>query len=954
MASSGSNGSVTPAGTTAVGYDLSQSYTITPAAHYHVADVLVDGSSVGAVSSYDFTHVTAGHTISASFAIDTFAAIYDSQGGTAVASGSYSFGGSFALASAPTRSGYVFNGWFVASSGGSVLTSPYAPGLAADITLYAQWTLIPTISTVAAVTGSSGPLPGTNTVTLTGTGYTGTASVTIDGQPCTNIVITSDTQITCTVPAGISVGPKDVVIAAPGGSVTSIGGYTYYATVTFNANSGTGSMVNQTGTSAAALHTNAFTKAGSIFAGWSTTSNGSVSYANGASFAFTNDQTLFAKWTLVPTISTVAAVTGSSGPLPGTNTVTLTGTGYTGTTSVTIDGQACTNIVVTGDTQITCTVPVGISVGPKDVVITAPGGSVTSIGGYTYFATVTFLANSGVGAMSNQTGFSATSLHIDTFTKTGYTFAGWATSPSGSVLYTDGAVFPFVSDQNLYAQWTLIPIINTVVFDANRGIGSMAPQHDIVPAALNASTFTRANYTFGGWTSSADGSGTFYGNAAVYPFNQNITLFAKWIADKHTISFDGNKPTAGNSPSPVGPVDFGSTIKAPGNSGPLTKDGYSFGGWNTTPDGTGTDYSVGSDIPVGGDVTLYAKWIELPKHTVLFTGNGSTAGLSAAEISYRPANLVPNGFTRDGYKFVGWSTAADGAGTSYADGALYSFESDLTLYAQWSQNQSTTPPSTNPGPIVTEGTDDVKATEDGADDPVVVTILNGGTGIQVATKTWKIGIQSDKKVVEGIQVPSKLKVYLIRGVNATTSGDGFMPGTIANVYLYSTKLFLGKALVRPDGTFAATFPVSAKTTLGHHVMQVEGTSYDGKFRTAAVGLTVIDLPLGKQVPISMIFYDLNVSDLNATNRAKLDKVSAKQIVGHFRKIWIFGYTDIQTGVDNQALSAARAKKVTDYLHKKLPKVQIVFKYFGPANPRNPAHTQAAYAQNRRSEILGQR
>ena len=697
------------------------------------------------------------------------------------------------------------------------------------------------------------------------------------------------------------------------------------------------------------------TRSGYIFNGWFAASSGGSSLTSPYAPGTTSDITLYAQWTLVPTISTVAAVTGSSGPLPGTNTVTLTGTGYTGTTSVTIDGQACTNIVVTGDNQITCTVPAGISVGPKDVVITAPGGTVTSVGGYTYFATVTFTANTGAGSMSNQTGDAATALSANAFTKVGSLFDGWSTTPNGVVVYADGASFPFVSDQILYAHWTLIPIVSTVVFNSNGGAGSMAPEQGVIAAPLTPNSFTRANYTFGGWTTSADGTGTSYGNGASYPFDQNITLFAKWIADKHTISFNGNKPTDGTSPAPVGPVDFGSTIKAPGNTGTLTKDGYSFGGWNTSPDGTGTDYPVGSDIPVGGDITLYAKWIELPKHTVLFTGNGSTAGLSAAEISYRPANLVPNGFTRDGYKFAGWSTSPDGAGTFYADGALYAFDEDLTLYAQWTQNQSTTPtPGTNPGPIVTEGTDDVKATEDGVDDPVVVTILNGGTGIRVSTKTWKIGIQSDKKVVEGIQVPSKLKVYLIRGVNATTDGDGFMPGTIANVYLYSTRIFLGKALVRPDGTFAATFPVSAKTTLGHHVMQVEGTSYDGKFRTAAVGLTVIDLPLGKQVPISMIFYDLNVSDLNATNRAKLDTVAAKQIAGHYRKIWIFGYTDIQTGVDNQALSAARAKKVTEYLHKKLPKVQVVFKYFGPASPRNPAHTQAAYAQNRRSEILGQR
>ena len=49
----------------------SQTFTITPSTGYHVADVLVDGASVGAVTSYTFTNVTANHTISASFAVNT-------------------------------------------------------------------------------------------------------------------------------------------------------------------------------------------------------------------------------------------------------------------------------------------------------------------------------------------------------------------------------------------------------------------------------------------------------------------------------------------------------------------------------------------------------------------------------------------------------------------------------------------------------------------------------------------------------------------------------------------------------------------------------------------------------------------------------------------------------------------------------------------------------------------
>ncbi|MFA4966361.1 MAG: hypothetical protein WC709_12125, partial [Thermoleophilia bacterium] len=70
--SAGAHGSISPASAQTVDYGADQAFTITPATGYHVADVLVDGGSVGAATSYTFTNVTADHTISATFAIDTF------------------------------------------------------------------------------------------------------------------------------------------------------------------------------------------------------------------------------------------------------------------------------------------------------------------------------------------------------------------------------------------------------------------------------------------------------------------------------------------------------------------------------------------------------------------------------------------------------------------------------------------------------------------------------------------------------------------------------------------------------------------------------------------------------------------------------------------------------------------------------------------------------------------
>jgi hypothetical protein len=98
-ASAGANGSISPSGSVTVNYGANQSFTITPNTDYHVADVLVDGVSVGAVTSYTFTAVSANHTISASFAIDTYTIT-----ATAGANGSISPSGAVSVSAGANQS----------------------------------------------------------------------------------------------------------------------------------------------------------------------------------------------------------------------------------------------------------------------------------------------------------------------------------------------------------------------------------------------------------------------------------------------------------------------------------------------------------------------------------------------------------------------------------------------------------------------------------------------------------------------------------------------------------------------------------------------------------------------------------------------------------------------------------------------------------------------------------
>jgi|GEM_PF-6147494 len=72
----GIGGSIAPTGITTVAYDGSQSFTITPDTDYHILAVLVDGSSVGAVSYYEFDNVTDNHTIDAYFEHKYFKTTY--------------------------------------------------------------------------------------------------------------------------------------------------------------------------------------------------------------------------------------------------------------------------------------------------------------------------------------------------------------------------------------------------------------------------------------------------------------------------------------------------------------------------------------------------------------------------------------------------------------------------------------------------------------------------------------------------------------------------------------------------------------------------------------------------------------------------------------------------------------------------------------------------------------
>jgi len=118
-------------------------------------------------------------------------------------------------------------------------------------------------------------------------------------------------------------------------------------------------------------------------------------------------------------------------------------------------------------------------------------------------------------------------------------------------------------------------------------------------------------------------------------------------------------------------------------SNAFTRVGEIFVAWNTAADGSGVTYADTATYPFNASVTLYAQWADISSKVVTFNANG-VSGSMAPQVSTQPANLTPNAFSRSGYTFASWNTAADGTGITFVNRSLFPFSSNATLYAQWS------------------------------------------------------------------------------------------------------------------------------------------------------------------------------------------------------------------------------------------------------------------------------
>ena len=268
-------------------------------------------------------------------------------------------------------------------------------------------------------------------------------------------------------------------------------------------------------------------------------------------------------------------------------------------------------------------------------------------------------------------------------TRPGYTFIGWSGTDIEGLSMTVTVTRGTVGNREYAAHWKANT--NTVTFHPNGGSGSMSAQEICTDAsaALAKNLFTRAGYTFIGWSTSPAGA-VEYVDQAQYAMEteSNYDLYAVWKANDNTLVLNGNTSTSGSMSSQTMATD--SKENLPKNT--YQKTGYTFIGWATTPDGAvayldGAEYTMGTDATVA----LYAAWEANSYKVILNPENGGKQGEATVRYDQNFALTVP---TREGYTFDGWFLKVGGNGDRLTDKdgksvSVWKVGNDVTVYASW-------------------------------------------------------------------------------------------------------------------------------------------------------------------------------------------------------------------------------------------------------------------------------
>ena len=186
-----------------------------------------------------------------------------------------------------------------------------------------------------------------------------------------------------------------------------------------------------------------------------------------------------------------------------------------------------------------------------------------------------------------------------------------------------------------------------------------------------------ANKGWMSWVNEGEVAGTTGQNLDMQAIE--ITLTPK----SYTVTYNGNGATGGSMSNSDHACDTAKNLTTNG----YTRNGYTFLGWSTSPNGS-VQYSNGQSVKNltatnGATVTLYAQWKQLG-YEIDYDGNGADGGSTSTQ--YAPFNqtttLNKNGYYKKGYKFKEWNSKANGSGESYKDQQSISVDGNKTVTKQ--------------------------------------------------------------------------------------------------------------------------------------------------------------------------------------------------------------------------------------------------------------------------------
>ena len=219
----------------------------------------------------------------------------------------------------------------------------------------------------------------------------------------------------------------------------------------------------------------------------------------------------------------------------------------------------------------------------------------------------------------------------------------------------------------------------TITYNLNGGANNSAnPKYYTVKSdTITLKNPTKKGYIFAGW---------YNGSKKVTVIEKgstgNITLTAKWTANKYTVKFDGNGATSGSVKSVSATYNKSAVLTA----NAFKRTGYKFTGWNTKKDGKGTKYADKASVKnltekANGTVTLYAQWSKNTYNITYKLAGGKNASGNPKTYTVTSSTIKLKNPTRKGYKFVGWYSDSKFKNkvTKIAKGST----GNKTLYAKW-------------------------------------------------------------------------------------------------------------------------------------------------------------------------------------------------------------------------------------------------------------------------------